>query len=168
MSGELGDCGGGGWTLVMKTDGAKVFQTCSRFQNPTNSLFFECNEWKLWFVSLTPVCFPLSLLNQWMFYGAHEGLGSTRMQCRLSEHSQYFLYNNLLALLIGWKQMHSHVTRVQSLTGVQITNSACTLWKFVCLDFCDVFFSCTLLKAVTWFLSLFVVISTINNKLHSK
>ena len=71
VTGELGDCGGGGWTLVMKTDGAKVFQTCSRFQNPTNSLFFECNEWKLWFVSLTPVCFPLSLLNQWMFYGAH-------------------------------------------------------------------------------------------------
>ena len=37
MSGELGECGDGGWTLVMKIDGEKV---CLRFRSSTNSMDF--------------------------------------------------------------------------------------------------------------------------------
>lgn len=34
---DLGECGAGGWTLVMKTDGNKVFQTIMfRFRNATS------------------------------------------------------------------------------------------------------------------------------------
>ena len=37
MSGELGECGDGGWTLVMKIDGEKA---CLRFRSSTNSMDF--------------------------------------------------------------------------------------------------------------------------------
>ena len=42
MDGELGDCGGGGWTLVMKIDGAKVQWNHSKLETLGTVVFQEC------------------------------------------------------------------------------------------------------------------------------
>ena len=42
MDGELGDCGGGGWTLVMKIDGAKVQWNPSKLETLGTVVFQEC------------------------------------------------------------------------------------------------------------------------------
>ena len=61
------------------------------------------------------------------------------------------MYMKYYARLIGWKRVHSHVTRVQ------ITNSACALPKFTSVfTLCDVL-SLALIKVTTWFLVKFVV-----------
>ena len=71
------------------------------------------------------------------------------------------MYLKKRRILIGWKQGHSQVTRVQSCNPrEQMTDSAHAFNNFVCLFFLRCCFHVNYEKVIAWFLSQFGVIST--------